>query len=291
MMRAALLHEHGGVPELGDVRDPEGPAVGRVLAAGLNPIDLRTASDALDARPLPYVVGTEAVVEHEGRRLYVSPGATFAERVAFDPDEAIPVPAAVDDATALAYGVAGMAAWLALERGRPAPGESVLVLGASGVVGLVAVQAARAMGVGRVVAAARSEAGLARARERGADATVRLGAEELAAAGPYDVVVDPLWGAPAAEALQALRPGGRLVQLGQSAGSDATLPSGPIRFRQLEILGHANAANDVDARRRAFEGLCAARVRVEAETLPLDRVAEAWSRQAAGPSVKLVLAP
>lgn len=290
-LRAAVLHELGGLPVVGDVEEPSGPAVGRVVVAGLNPIDLRVAAGGLGPRDVPYVLGTEAVVEHAGRRWYAAPGATLAERVAFDPEQAFEVPDGIDPALAVAYGVAGMAGWLALERGRLAPGESVLVLGASGIVGMVAVQAARAMGARRVVAAGRSRDALERALERGADAAVGLAAEELAAAGPFQLVVDPLWGPPAEAALLALDPGGRLVNLGESAGADASFPSAAVRWRQLEVLGHANAAHDVESRRRAYAAICAAGIQVDTETLRLDDVAEAWRRQAASPGVKLAIAP
>jgi NADPH2:quinone reductase len=290
-MRAAVLKELGGVPVVvDDWPEPEGPAVGRVLAAGLNPIDLRRATGALGDKP-PYVIGSEAVVEYKGRRLYVTPGATFAERVAFDPAQAILVPDGVDDAVAVAYGIAGMAGWLSLERGRLQPGETVLVLGASGTVGMIAVQAARAMGAGRVVAAARSEEGLQRAARRGAAATVRLGERPLTEEGPYQLVIDPLWGAPASEALAALEKHGRLVNLGESAGSEASFPSALVRFGELEILGHTNFEHGIESRRRAYEGMCAAGIEVDVEVLPLDAVADAWRRQAESPNVKLVLRP
>src|SRR2546430_1684459 len=109
---------------------------------------------------------------------------------------------------------------------------TVLVLGASGVLGLIAVQAARIMGAKHVVAAGRDRGRLEQARERGADAIVELGpGKELteafrkASGGGVDVVIDPVWGEPAAAALEALNRFGRLVQIGQSAGAEATLTS------------------------------------------------------------------
>ena len=135
----------------------------------------------------------------------------------------------------------------------------MLVLGASGVVGQIGVQAARLLGASRVVAATRSEEGLARARELGADATVPLdGAGDLPQAlrdagdGGYDVVLDPVWGEPAAAALQAMNPRGRLVQLGASAGQSASLASATIRGRLLTILGHANFGAPPDVKRAAY---------------------------------------
>jgi NADPH2:quinone reductase len=216
----------------------------------------------------------------------------------------VEVPDGVDDAHAVAYGIAGLAAWLALERrARLRSGETVLVLGASGVVGMIAVQAARLQGAARVVAAARSTDGLRRAAEVGADATVRLDGSraELAAAfraaadGDIHVVFDPLWGEPAAAALHALAFRGRLVQLGQSAGGEATLPSVDIRFKELSIVGHTNFAHPPEARaealRRMWGHAAAGELRVDVETVPLDAAPDAWRRQAGSPGAKLVVCP
>ena len=116
--------------------------------------------------------------------------------------------------------------------------------GAGGVVGQVAVQAAKLLGAGRVVAAARSEERLDRALQQGADATVQIGAvDDLASAfreaggGGVDVVVDPVWGEPAVAALDAMNVRGRLVQLGQSAGATGVVPSALIRGKTLDVLG------------------------------------------------------
>ncbi|HEV2076198.1 MAG TPA: zinc-binding dehydrogenase, partial [Thermoleophilaceae bacterium] len=203
-------------------------------------------------------------------------------------------------------GIAGLAAWLPLEwRARLQEGETVLVLGASGAVGQVAIQAARILGAGTVVAAARSGDGLERARVLGADATVRIEdavqPEELAEAiveaadGPIDVTVDPLWGEPAVAAAHAAAECGRIVQVGQSAGARAELPSAPVRGKLLAVLGHTNlkAPREVvaDAYRRMTGHAAEGRLEVEHEVLPLDRVAEAWERQTAFPHRKLVLAP
>jgi NADPH2:quinone reductase len=302
-MRAAILSEYGGVPEVAAHDEPSG-AVGEVLAAGLNPIDLRLASGELAQPPLPMVVGKEGIARLDGRRVYFDSGAAFAERVALDPAEVVEVPDALEDGHAVCFGVAGLAAWIALEqRAQVREGETVLILGASGVVGMIAVQVAKRLGAGRVIAAARNKPRLARAVELGADATVHLGSSGAAlttvireaAGGDVDVVFDPLWGPPAAAAIEALGFRGRLVQLGQSAGAVATLTSSPIRFRELSIIGHTNFACPFEERRAALEKMFALAARGELvadfEELPLDRVGEAWRRQAESPSVKLVLRP
>ena len=313
-MRAAILREYGATPGIGDFDDPQ-PGEGRivldVLAAGLNPIDLRMASGQLAGRrpPLPSVVGSEGIGRTpDGRRVYfdssVAPFGALAERTLVQDADLPEVPEGLEDAHAVCYGIAGLAAWLALERrAQLTAGETALILGASGVVGLIGVQAARLLGAGRVIAAARSDAGLERARAAGADETVRLGgsveevAEAIRAAAPdgVDVVLDPLWGEPAQAALPALNVRGRLVQLGQSAGATATLPSVDIRFKELAILGHTNFAAPPEVRRAALERMwayaAAGELRAEHEAVPLDDVADAWARQASSPNTKLVLIP
>jgi NADPH:quinone reductase-like Zn-dependent oxidoreductase len=323
-VRAALLTEVGGRPSVAERDDAAagpGQALVRVLAASLNPIDLSTASGRFYAGPpqVPYVPGREGVGEVlEGRAL--APGARvwFLTRAGYGGDGALAELAAVDEETAIALpegiaapvaaclGIAAMAAWLALTwRARLEPGETALVLGASGAVGRVAVQGAKLLGAGRVVAAARDADGLERARELGADATVALdghdGVEALAAAirdaagGEVDVIVDPLWGEPALAAIAAAAANARLVQLGQSAGAEASVSSASIRGRQLSILGLTNFVAPREETRRCFGELCAHAIAgdllIDHELLPLDRIAEAWERQERFPHGKLVITP
>src|SRR4051794_26049978 len=183
-MHAAVLHELGA-PSPGEFDEPtpaDGQAVADVAVAGLNPIDVNKAAGRFYLGPpeLPSVPGMEGVGTVDGRRVYwleaVQPFGSMAERCLVDPAQTIPVPDGLDDATAVALGIAGLAAWLALEwRADVQEGETVLVLGATGTVGLVAVQAARVLGAGRVVAAGRDPDGLRRAERAGADAIVDLG--------------------------------------------------------------------------------------------------------------------
>jgi NADPH2:quinone reductase len=285
-MRAAVLHEYGATPSVEEFAEPEGELVVDVLAAGLNPIDLRIASGTLPARrpELPALVGSEGIGRTpDGRRVYFT-GAALAERAAAN--EPVEVPDGVDDAEAVAYGVAGLAAYLALEKARVADGETVLVLGASGPVGLIAVQLAKLRGA-RVVAAARREVG-------GADEFVSL-ADGVPEFPEVDAVIDPLWGEPAMAALKALRFRGRLVQLGQSAGGEATFASADIRFKELEILGHTNFATPADERAEALRAMwrhaAAGELSIAVERIALDDVAGAWERQADAPGAKLVIIP
>jgi NADPH:quinone reductase-like Zn-dependent oxidoreductase len=310
-MRAAVLSEYG-VPGPGDFQEPAagpGQAVVDVLAAGLNPVDVAICAGRFyaGAPPLPSVAGREGVGMLDGRRVYfdapVAPFGAMAERALIDPRSAYPVPDEVQDGVAVALGISGLAAWLALTwRADLRAGEHVLVLGASGVLGQIAVQAAKLLGAARVVAAARSAEGLERCLRIGADAAVRLGEpEDLpaaladAAAGQIDVVVDPLFGEPLVAAVNAASFGARLVQIGSGAGTEATLPSAAIRGKMLVLMGHTNFAAPPEVKREAYRQLAAAAargaLRVDTDPLALEQVATAWERLAAGSHRKIVLVP
>jgi NADPH2:quinone reductase len=314
-MRAAVIERIGDGPVVKDVEEPRragGQTLIEVTAAPINPIDISTAAGHYPggSPEAPYVAGREAVGRvidsdslAEGSRVYVSGLGFLAERAVASNDNVVKLDADVDDALASCFGVAGLAAWLALEwRGDLREGETVLVLGASGAVGAIAVQAAKLLGAGRVVAAARNEKGLERARSLGADATVNLDEhDDLAAAfldacdGQLDLTIDPVWGEPGAAAIKATSFGGRVVQLGQSAGKEATLESGWIRAKLLSILGHTNFAAPAEVREQAYLRMvrhaAARELTVDFEVMPLERVAEAWERQEGSPGRKLVLSP
>jgi NADPH:quinone reductase-like Zn-dependent oxidoreductase len=310
-MRAAVLRERGATPELGEFEEPDASGENPVLevrVAGINPIDLAICAGKVPARERehPSVPGLEGVGELDGRRYYfdpaIAPFGSMAERVPVARESMIELPEGLDDGVAVGLGVAGLAAWLSLTwRAGLREGESVLVLGASGVVGQIAVQAARLLGAGKVVAAARSEEGLERARdELGADAVVQLGgdgdlAERLreAVGGGYDVVVDPLWGEPAVAALATLNREGRLVQIGNMAGESAEIPGRDFRNRLAKIIGHTNFYASPELKRGAYEAMArhalAGEIVVPVEERPLAEVAAAWEAQAASPHRKQVL--
>ena len=312
-MRAALIHEVGAFAEVGDVAEPSGETI-EVLAASINPIDLAVSRGILaTGHPeLPYVPGCEAVGRTaDGRLVWISGGSlgrtsqgAIAERAAVEDSHLIDVPDGADPALAAGLGIAGMAGWLPLAWRAPLRGgENVLVLGATGSVGFVAVQTAKLLGAARVVAAGRSAAGLERATQHGADATLRLDeVDDLVAAfkdafggeGP-SYVFDPLWGEPAAAAVQAAVPHATIVNLGQSAGATSELASAAVRFKNLSILGHTNFFVPPDELAKQYRRLVshavAGDIRLDVERVPLDSVADAWRRQAEGAGTKLVVVP
>jgi NADPH:quinone reductase len=318
-MRAAVVEAVGSPPRPAEVDDPvagDGSALVDVAAASLNPVEIRVAAGrhAKRAEP-PYVPGTEGagtVVESArlapGTRVRFESAAlpgfgaqgTLAERAAVPEESLVELRDDIDDDLAAGLGVVGITALLALERAGPTGGERVLVLGATGAVGQMAVQLAKLMGAGRVVGAGRSVERLGRVRELGADEVVQLSdgdlteAFEQAAGGQLDVVIDPLWGKPAMAALRALATEGRLVNVGQSAGADVRLPLEVVRNRQGAIHAISSGWTGLEpkaaAYRRVSEHVAAGRLSVDRDVVPLDEVASAWERQEASPGRKLVIA-
>ncbi len=111
----------------------------------------------------------------------------------------------------------------------------------------------------------------------------------------FDVVLDPVWGAPARAALENLASGGRLVQVGNAAAPEQPIAAGTLRGRVADVLGYTNFALPWPVKRGAFLRMCAEHLagNLEApyEEVPLDRIGEAWDRQRQGPAVKLVVRP
>jgi len=306
-----LISELGRPPELADRPEPSGEAIYEVSAVSLNPIDVNVgAGRYFGGHPeLPYVPGCEGVGRAlDGTRVYLfsaglglSRDGLLAERAAAPADLGIPLPDAVSDEIATACGIAGMAGWMSVAWRAPVRNDDcVLVLGATGTVGLAATQAAKLLGAKRVVAAGRNPERLKRAAELGADATVSLEEDDLVGAfkeagggdGPTHIV-DTLWGPPAVAAIQAAAPGWRLVQIGQSAGAEVPLASAVIRGKMGELYGYTDFAVPQDEFREQYLRLvghaAAGEVVFDITTYPFERVAEAWERQANAANGKIVV--
>lgn len=304
-MQALVLREAAKTPHLEDVDEPlaaSGEQVVEVVAAALNPVDIAQASN--DDGHLPRGVGIEAVVATDEGFAYaeraVPPSGSIAELTVVDADALVPLPVGVSPSAAVSLGIPGVAAWMSLaDVGRLAPGETVVVLGATGAAGYIAVQVAKILGAARVVATGRRAEALEPLTDLGADAIAVLGdgddttAIRDAAGGEVDLVFDPLFGKPLMSAVRALRPGGRSVTIGMSAGAVAEVPFEDFLGRQL--LSHLNMTAPGEATRNAYrelvEHLSAGRLVTESEDIPLRDVERAWQRQQQGPQRKLVIRP
>jgi NADPH:quinone reductase len=322
-VRALTITKLGGRARLAERDRPvrgDGETLVEVLAAPLNPVDIRVAGGGffMGHPPLPYVPGVEVVgrvLESDDLPaetmvwscldgLGTSRDGAITEQAVVRDETLVTIDADVDEATAGALGTAGVAAWFPLSRRAPVrPGETVVVLGATGAVGQIALQAAKLLGAGTTVAVGRSEERLATAARLGADATVRLGdrdqlvddLKEACGPGGADLVFDLLWGEPLVAALEVAAPHARILHIGQSAGAEAAVPSAPIRGKSLDVLGFTNFNVELPTMRDCYGELLdhagAGRIRVDLVRVPLQDSAGAWDRQASGPGTKLIICP
>ncbi len=314
-MRAAVIRELGATPEVEEWPEPvagDGATLVETTAVGLNPVDLAITSGKFyePHPPLPFTAGREGVGIviasprfATGTRVYTNKArGSLADQFIADEARTWELADGEDHAAAVALGIAGLAGWVAVEeRAKVEPGDRVLVLGATGTVGSVAVQAARILGAHRVVAAGRDPERLQRSLELGADAIVELDADtDLPQAfrdafpdGGPDVVIDPLWGPPALAAITIAAPNMRMVNLGQAAGAEIALTSAAVRSKRLHIIGHTVFEAPVEVLAEAHNTMLshvrAGRLKLDIVEYPLERVSEAWDEQRKGPHHKLVV--
>jgi NADPH:quinone reductase len=299
-MRGALISALSSPPEVTDLDEPQAGSAEILVsieAVALNPLDISVGSGRFYGGhpPLPYVPGCEAVGRTDGDALVylfgegrgVTAPGFMAERVALPSELPLELPDGVDPALAAVAGIAGVAGWVSVAwKAKVGPGDRVLVLGASGAVGQIAVQAAKLLGAERVVGAGRSAAPGVVALDDVPDAFGDDG---------FTVCIDPVWGEPLVRVLGVAARNARIVHVGQSAGPESALRSADVRGKELTITGHSNFAMSAADRNRAYlellEHLVAGRVVLDLLRYPLDAVAEAWERQSSGPRGKVVVEP
>jgi NADPH:quinone reductase-like Zn-dependent oxidoreductase len=318
-MNAAVLRVLGTPPRFEKFPEPipaEGEVVVHVRAASLKPVDKQIAAGTHYAsfRELPAVCGLDGVgVLDDGTRVFFAgpqrPYGAMAERTVVRRAQCFAVPEGLSDEVAAALPNPGVSAWLTLkERAKLAPGETVLILGATGVTGKLAVQTAKILGAGRVIAAGRNEKALNALLELGADATIQLdkSAEELtkvfareAGDKGFHVVIDYLWGPPTETLLAALTRNEfaaigsetRLVQAGESAGASISLPAAVLRSTPLTILGTAGIPAPeilMDALQQVMAYGASGKLRIDTERVPLAEIEDGWQREGRS---RLVITP
>ena len=319
-MNAAVVTSFGEPPHYQPFEVPQ-PAGAEeilvdVLAVGLHP---RVRSGAAGAHytstgTLPMIPGIDGVGQRpDGRRLYFAADddviGTMADKAVVDLRRAVDLPGDVDVAKIAAAMNPAMSSWVALRRRVPLrPGQGVLVLGATGNAGTMAVQVARRLGAGRVVGAGRDPERLSALRSLGADEVVALTGDQAAtdaalgrAAGEVDIVLDYLWSTPARRAMMALL-GARSdrsravdwIQIGAVAGPDIELPSVALRSANLRLLGTGQGAVSPAAYRAELPALVqeikAGTITVTPNMVPLADVEAAWTRPQP-PGGRTVLVP
>ncbi len=329
-MKAAVLWEIGKGPVWQEFEEPEaaeGEAVVRVRAVALKPVDKQLANGEHYASPreadLPVICGTDGVgTLQDGTRVFFGgcrrPFGAMAESTVVRRAFCFALPAGIADETAAALANPGVSAWASLTyRAKMAAGETVLILGATGVTGQLAVQIAKLLGAKRVVGVGRNERVLARLGELGADATIQLdqSAELLRDAylsemgeagsqglhlqtlrgGGFDVILDYLWGEPTEALLGVLSKTEfaastretRLVQVGESAGAKITLPAAVLRSAPVTILGTGGIPPFeilVDAMKQVMERGARGELRIETERVAMKEIESVWKRAGAAGS-------
>jgi NADPH:quinone reductase-like Zn-dependent oxidoreductase len=321
-MHAAVLHTLGSVPRCAEfpepvVADKEREIIVHVHAASLKPVDKQMASGSHYASrgELPRVCGIDGVGHlDDGQRIFFGgprpPNGAMAERTVVPRAFTFPVPENVNDETAAALPNPGISAWLSLAyRAKLLRGENVLVLGATGVTGRLAVQIARLLGAARVVAAGRNQQALDALHGLGADATISLALPDTelseafqreAGQSRLQVVIDYVWGRPAEAFLAAMtktefaamQSETRFVQVGESASPTITLPAAVLRSTALTIMGTAGIPPRevlVEAFQQVMAHAAKGDLHIETERIPLADIEDAWQRDQ--PGRRLVIIP
>ncbi len=316
-MNAAVVHSFDTLPRYESFADPvaaEGEAMVTVAAAGLHQIvkALAKGTHYGSAGVLPFIPGVGGVGRLEdGTRVYFgaarSPFGSLAERSITSRAFSFVLPDALDDATAAGIANPGMSSWAALKlRAHLAAGESVLILGATGVAGRLAIQIAKRLGAGRVVAAGRNAEALAELTSLGADAVIPLQQEHDALVSAFrqekcDVVLDYVWGAPAESLIEAISQKGlqhassriRYLQVGSTASPKISLPAEALRSSGLELLGSGFGSVPIELILRSVSEFFAEAARqpfqFNLRTAPLRDVEKLWNSQEQG--ARLVFQP
>ncbi len=312
-MKAAIVKTPKSNPVYGDFADPvarDGFGIVQVRASALSQLTKSRASGAHYSSDgaFPAVAGTDGVgLTDDGKRVYFglpeTPFGALAERSLVRAQHCIPVPDCLDDVTAAAIANPGMSAWAALvERAHLKPRETVLINGAAGTAGRIAVQLAKYRGAKRVIATGRNEAELEEVRLLGADLIVpfALGAlhpfggkryEEVLIAEfgrGIDVVIDYLWGQSARTIIAAIAKGVedttpvRFVHVGGASGAESIdLPGAGLRSSPIVLMGSGAKSVPLpvllDAIGKTFDAVGPANLRIATKAVPLSEVESHWS--------------
>jgi NADPH:quinone reductase-like Zn-dependent oxidoreductase len=310
-MKAAIVVGAGQAPVYGDFEEPIaalGKTLVRVTASSISHVTKSRASAAhYSARgALPFVPGVDGCgITQDGKRVYFllpeKPFGAMAELCLVDDRQWFALPDSVDGIAAAAMAIPGMSSWAALvERAKLRAGETVLVNGASGASGRLAIQIAKHLGAGKVIATARRTQTFDQLQQLGADVIVPLEQDIEALEDALkrefqqgvDIVLDYLWGTSAETILIAAAKAGpdgvpmRYVQIGSASGASINLPSAVLRSSALQLMGSGIGSVPLPRLLASIQGVlevsAAAGFKVATESRPLADVTRAWSTAESG---------
>lgn len=302
-MKAAIVHGAGQAPVFADFADPQAAPGEQRIAVKASALSQLTRARAAglhysSSGGFPFVAGVDGTgTLDDGRRVFFmlprAPFGAMGEYSVAPLANCVALPDMLDDVTAAAIANPGMSSWAALtERARFAPGETVLINGATGASGQLAVQVARQLGAARVIATGRNREVLA---TLGADATVPLTDDGKALEAVFveefargvNVVLDYIWGPSAGHLLRAAATAApqavpiRFVQIGTASAAEIPLPGALLRSSLLELMGSGLGSVPMDrllaSIASVFDAAAAGKLTLAATSVPLAEVARTWS--------------
>jgi NADPH:quinone reductase-like Zn-dependent oxidoreductase len=312
IMKAAVLHAFGEAPRYEDFPDPtpgEEEITLQVAAVALENFDRAIAGGTHYATRqlmpnLPAILGSDGIGRRDDGQLVGfggvrSPYGAMAETVAIPKLYQVPVPAGVDAATAATVPASALTALFPLKWGAQVqPNETVLINGATGFAGKLAVQVAKLLGAKRIITTGRHEASFQTLRDLGADAIIDLkqsdeaivaAFQQEAGEAGYGVILDFLWGHPTELLIQSIVPRElsfakhhtRLIQIGEMAGAALSLPANALRTSGLEIKGAGGGLTPEaigEGTKQVWEWVQAGKLKADLEQVPLKDIERAWQR-------------
>lgn len=311
-MKAAVLHKFGKAPRYEDFADPtpeQDEIVIQVKAVALENIDRAMAkgthfSTRQFLPQLPAIPGSDGIGQTEDGRMIGfggmrPPYGSMAECAAIPSAYQVPVPEGVDAVTAASVPSSTLTALFPLKWGaKLQPGETVLVNGATGFAGRLAIQVAKLLGAGRIVGTGRDAEALQSLHALGADSVIDLkqspdrlvkAFKDAAEEAGYNIILDFLWGRPTEILIKTLVPDKlafawgrtRLIQIGEMAESTIMLSADALRTSGLEITGAGAGLTPKaigEGTTQVLDWIKAGKLKAEIETVPLNDVERAWGR-------------
>src|SRR5690625_2466727 len=311
-MKAAILHNFGEIPIYGNFAEPvagNDEVLINVKAVALENVDKMMASGEHFASKqflteLPAIVGFDGIGELENGQMIgfggvKAPYGAMAEKTVVPKTNTIPIPDGVTAPVAAALPASALTSLFPLQWGaKLQKGETVLVNGATGVAGKLAIQIAQLLGAGRVVGTGRNDETLKQVLDLGADSVIDLKQSDRAlveafkndVGGPYDVIIDFLWGRPTELLIKTMPPEEigyveksiRLVQVGEAAGDSISLPASSLRNSGLEIIGASSGMTPEamgESTKLMWEWIKENKLLMDIEEVPLAEIENAWKRK------------
>jgi len=311
-MKAAVLHDFGEMPRYEDFPDPipnENDVLINVKAVALENVDKMIAIGAHFASrqflsTFPAVVGFDGVGTLPDGRLVGfggmrAPYGAMAEKVAVPKGNTVPIPEGVNAVTAAAMPGPTLTSLFPLKWGvKLQQGETVLINGATGVAGKLAVQVAKHLGAGKIIATGRNEESIKQIKSYGVDTIINLKQPDECLVEEFrkevengiDIILDFLWGHVTELLVHAFVPKElsfakrrvRLVQIGEKAGSTISLPAEALRTTGLEIYGASVGLTPQtlqEGTTQVWNWIQNGKLHMDIEEVPLQNIEAAWKRE------------